>query len=67
MPEDWRTLVDSDLFRVDSSKVPEVIATVSRPVLVTVTVRGQKWCLHIGRLFARHAMQQKGRYTPMIL
>lgn len=24
MPEDWRTLVDADLFKVDSSKVPEV-------------------------------------------
>lgn len=58
MPEDWRTLVDSDLFRVDTSKVPEVTATVSRPVLVTVTVRGPQLCVRIDRLFTCCAMQQ---------
>ena len=30
MPEDWRTLVDSDLFKVDTSKVPEVRAAVQQ-------------------------------------
>ena len=38
MPEDWRTLVDSDLFKVDTSKVPEVTLPLQPSILCVVNV-----------------------------
>ena len=49
MPEDWRMLVDSNLFKVDTSKVPEVSTAVQQyTALISLqcTCCEQHKCIH---------------------